>query len=273
MSDVELKRKMQFTGKVVKMSLAGAVIDIGVDQPAVLHVSQLPPELKNKASRRVDEALELGQTVDVWVRRVKEDHIELTMIKPLDLEWRDLKKGMSVKGTVVKLEKFGAFVEIGAERPGLIHISELTHGYVRTPSEVVKEGDEVESVVLEINRRKKQIKLSMKALEPEPEVTLTKEKVAAFQAPSQPREKIEKRRKPRKNNRKTNSDGDFLLSFSSSSFEDGEAEPTAMEIAIREAMNRAQVRKQEEEKGKKGKGVSQEQEDLLSRTLEQKVRS
>ena len=53
------------------------------------------------------------------------------MFKPLDLEWRDMKKGMTVKGTVVRLEKFGAFVEIGAERPGLVHISEMAHGYVK----------------------------------------------------------------------------------------------------------------------------------------------
>ena len=90
------------------------------------------------------------------------------MIKPLDLEWRDIKKGMTVKGQVVRLEKFGAFVEIGAERPGLIHISEMAHGYVRQPSDVVKEGDEVEAQVIDVNRKKKQIKLSLKALQPEP---------------------------------------------------------------------------------------------------------
>ena len=60
------------------------------------------------------------------------------MIKPLDLEWREIKTGLVVKGTVVRLETFGAFVEIGAERPGLIHISEMAHGYVRTPADVLK---------------------------------------------------------------------------------------------------------------------------------------
>ena len=99
---------------------------------------------------------------------IKDDRVELTMIKPLDLEWRDIKKGMNVKGQVVRLEKFGAFVEIGAERPGLIHISEMAHGYVRQPSDVVKEGDEVEAQVIDVNRKKKQIKLSLKALQPEP---------------------------------------------------------------------------------------------------------
>ncbi len=116
--------------------------------------------------------VQVGQSVDVWIKRVdpKKKRIDLTMIKPLDLEWREITKGMTVKGKVTRLEKFGAFVDIGAERPGLVHISEMTHGYVKTPGEVVKEGDEVEVQVLEVNRRKKQIKLSMKALEEKPDV-------------------------------------------------------------------------------------------------------
>ena len=93
----------------------------------------------------------------------------------------------TVKGKIVRLEKFGAFVEIGAERPGLVHISEMAHGYVKVPGDVVKEGDEVEAQVLEVNRRKKQIKLSMKALLPEPEeVVEEKPKPASRPAPKPP---------------------------------------------------------------------------------------
>jgi predicted RNA-binding protein with RPS1 domain len=67
-------------------------------------------------------------------------------------------------GTVVRLEKFGAFVDIGAERPGLVHVSELAQGYVSDPSEVVSVGDPIEVKVIGINRRKKQIDLSVRAL-------------------------------------------------------------------------------------------------------------
>src|SRR4030067_3307861 len=76
---------------------------------------------------------------------------------------------MVVTGTVMRLEKFGAFVDIGAERPGLVHISEMTHDFIRTPGDVVKEGDEVEVKVLDVLKPKKQIKLSMKALQEKPE--------------------------------------------------------------------------------------------------------
>jgi small subunit ribosomal protein S1 len=164
----DVKPKMHFTGTVVKTGLAGAIIDIGAGKPAVIHISQIIPEAPDQPIKRVEDVLKIGQQVEVWVKRYKDDRVELTMIKPLDLEWRDIKKGINVKGQVVRLEKFGAFVEIGAERPGLIHISEMAHGYVRQPSDVVKEGDEIEAQVIDVNRKKKQIKLSLKALQPEP---------------------------------------------------------------------------------------------------------
>ena len=138
----EINRKEKLTGTVVKTMLAGAIIDIGMDAPGILHISQLQKEAVNK----VDDVLEVGQSVDVWVKRVlpKKNQIELTMIEPLPLEWREIKEGIVVKGTIERLEKYGAFVEIGAERPGLVHISELAHGYIRTPEDAVKVGEEVE---------------------------------------------------------------------------------------------------------------------------------
>jgi small subunit ribosomal protein S1 len=272
-SDNEIKRKMKFSGKVIKTSLAGAVVDIGAKQPAVLHISQLPHDTNEDAPLRVEDVLQIGQTVDVWVKRVKDDHIELTMIKPLDLEWREIKPGMVVKGKVVRLEKFGVFVEIGAERPGLIHISELAHGYVRTPSEVVNEGDEVEAEVLDVQRKKKQIKLSMKALQPEPIVE--KPKTAPAEA-HRPRERPARKKKERKPRERVQGGSEILLTFADASLPEGESEPTAMEIALREAMERAKTRKKEkeqEDKSKKPKSTSEEQEEILSRTLENKVQT
>jgi ribosomal protein S1 len=238
----EIQRKTNFTGTVVKTTLAGAIVDIGLGVPGVVHISQLSAEPVN----RVEDVVQVGQQVEVWVRRVdpKKERIELTMVKPLDLEWRDITKGMVVKGKVTRLEKFGAFVEIGAERPGLVHISEMTHDYIKTPGDVVKEGDEVEVQVLEVNRRKRQIKLSMKALEEKP--------VKAPKPVQQPKEKA-------------------------AAPETGEKEemiPTAMEIALREAMERSKAN-QAEQKGKNKRKASgdDEMERILSRTLQHKSRS
>ena len=264
-TSVEVKPKMQFTGKVIKTSLAGAVVDIGTPQPAVLHVSQVATGESDdeNATKRVEDVLAVDQEITVWVRKVKDDHIELTMAKPLELEWREIKKGMSVKGTVVRLEKFGAFIEIGAERPGLVHISEMAHGYVKTPGDMLKVGDEVEAEVLDVQRRKKQIKLSMKALQPEPEP----EQIADG---SVVKAKAKKRTGGKKGGKQQGEGEVYTISDSD------QPSPTAMEIAMREAMERANARESAEQKAKKAKkqkSVSQVQEDLLSRTLESKESS
>jgi len=73
--------------------------------------------------------------------------------------------GQELMGKVVRVEKFGAFIDVGAERPGMVHVSELTNGYVNSPSEVVKVGDEIRVKVIKVNSKKKQIDLSVKALE------------------------------------------------------------------------------------------------------------
>ena len=265
----EVKLKEHFSGKVVKTSLAGAIIDIGLEKPAIIHISQLLPSSPDQTIKRVEDVVQVGQTVEVWVRKIKEDHIELTMIKPLDLEWRELKKGMTVRGKIVRLEKFGAFVEIGAERPGLIHISELAHGYVRTPSEIVSEGEEVEAQVLDVNRRKKQIKLSLKALQPEPE----KSEDSPRTADTSSKDKPSKRRRSNKSDQTGYSeitDPQYLADTQQTI----EADPTAMEIALREAMEKAKTRRgRSAEKNRRNKNSSREQDDILSRTLEHKVRT
>ncbi len=273
----EIKPKMHYTGTVVKTGLAGAIIDIGQGKPAVIHISQITPESPEQPIKRVEDVLKVGQQVDVWVKRTKDDRIELTMIKPLDLEWRDIKKGMNVKGHVVRLEKFGAFVEIGAERPGLIHISEMAHGYVRQPSDVVKEGDEVEAQVIDVNRKKKQIKLSLKALQPEPvkEEELPRvftEPIRREKDKDKEKEKAARRKRTKSPRARGEDGGDVDELMAAINEPEKEAEPTAMEIALREAMEKAQARKQAD-KARKSKNISQEQEDILSRTLEGKAQS
>jgi small subunit ribosomal protein S1 len=232
-----INRKDKFTGTVLKTMLAGAIIDIGSDATGILHISQLQEKPVNK----VEDVLEVGQRVDVWVKRVfpKKNRIELTMIEPLPLEWREIKEGTVVKGTITRLEKYGAFVEIGAERPGLVHISELAHGYIRTPEDAVRVGEEVEVKVLSVNRRRKQIKLSMKAL---------------MENPAEIAKRVQQ-----------------------SVIEENEPNlpvPTAMEMAMRQAMERSKDDQSEattRTTSKKSPAQNQEIEGILSRTLEQKV--
>lgn len=237
-----IKRKTEYTGRVIKTTLAGAVIDIGTGVPGVIHISQL----QKTPTNRVEDVVQVGQTVDVWVKRVdpKRGRIELTMIEPLPLEWREIKKGMTVNGKITRLEKFGAFVEIGAERPGLIHISEMTHGYIKSPKDFVNEGDEVEVMVIDVNRRRKQIKLSLKALEEKPDPI---EKTAQKLKEKEPED-----------------------------IENEQPVPTAMEMALREAMERSKDSEDVppiKQTPKPPMASDSEIEDILSRTLQNKVRT
>ena len=274
--------KEQIKGKVTKIGAPGALVDIGKDKPAVLHISEiLRPEGKENCNNTAD-LLNVGDEIDVYVKRVKDGLVQLTMVKPLALEWREIKKDMVVKGTVTKLEKFGAFVEIGAERPGLVHISEMAHSYVRQPSDILKEGDEVEAQVLEVNKKKKQIKLSMKALQPEPEAkeeTETEESKPAAPRPmsaraqqlkegkfnSEPREKRPAKRGAKKREELNENVSNFIFTDENAT----EEEPTAMEIAWRFAMEKAKNRKGSDDKKKKTSNA--EQDDIISRTLNNKI--
>jgi ribosomal protein S1 len=270
--NTQIEPKMQFKARVVKASLAGAVLDIGIGRPALLHVSQIvDPE--NTPNKKVEDILKPGDEIEVWVKKLTrkdgEERIEMTMIQPLDREWREIKVGDTVKGKVVRLEKFGAFVEIGAERPGLVHISEMAHGYVKVPSDVVKEGDEIEAQIIDVNRRKKQIKLSMKAIQPEPEKTVEeKPRSTSFTetAEGSPRRERKTTRKPRKSGDMDNSA--LLESIN----ETAEPEPTSMEHAMRAAMEKAKDRKQKQETHK-AKASAAEQEEILARTLENKIQT
>lgn len=159
----DLKPKMKVSGKVLKTSLAGAIVDVGVGVPGLIHISKI----QKGSVTRVSDVLTVGQEIEVWIQKADPENkkIELTMIEPLGMDWREIKPEMELVGKITRIEKYGVFVDIDAERPGLVHISEMAHGYVRTPSDIVKKGDEVSVKVLKVDRRKKQIKLSMKALE------------------------------------------------------------------------------------------------------------
>lgn len=267
----ELKPKTKLTGKVIKTTLAGAVLDIGTDLPGILHISQM----SETPVKRVEDVLQVGQEVTVWVRKTRADRVELTMIQPIGLEWREIKPEMVLKGKVARLETYGAFVEIGAERPGLVHISEMAHGYVKTPGDVVKEGDEVEVMVLEVDRKKKQIRLSMKAVLPPPEEK--EEKVEAPRAERPERgergerkeraergEHGERKRSGKKGSKQPRAER--VESFSDAS---AETEPTAFELAWREALERAKAEKAA--KGRKIKSEQREQEEIFERTLKNRV--
>ncbi|HKI00757.1 MAG TPA: Tex family protein [Thermoanaerobaculia bacterium] len=90
-------------------------------------------------------------------------------------EWRpdvtsvkDLQQGMVLEGRVSNVANFGAFVDIGVHRDGLVHVSELTHRWVADPRDAVKVGEIVKVKVLEVDYQRERISLSIKALQQPP---------------------------------------------------------------------------------------------------------
>lgn len=249
-----------FKGTVKKINMAAALVDIGTDKPAVLHISQLVTP--NKATiTKVEDFLTVGQEVDVYVRRVEDKVIQLTMVKPLALPWRKIEDGMTIKGKVVRLETFGAFVDIGAERPGLVHISEIAHGYVKTPGDVLKEGQEVDVQVLESNRRKKQIKLSIKALQEAPEPSEENESEGSGYYD----DRSSDRRGGRRGGGRRREKGPNVKQVLAEINEPIDETDTAMAAALRAAMEGEMAAKAA--KYKKSKSGKSTQDDILSRTL------
>jgi ribosomal protein S1 len=225
----DIHPKMELKGVVKKIDLYGALVDIGIGRLGLLHISQLSHDhVKN-----VSDVLHEGQEITVWVQDVdrQKGRIGLTMIKPPALDWKEIAVNNVYRGTVVRLEKFGAFVDIGAERPGLVHVSELASGYVSSPSDVVSEGDEIEVKVINVDRRKKQIDLSVRALE---------------QAAAR------------------------------SDDEEDEELPTAMELALRQALEGSGIsmplrQSKNKRRAKKNKRMA-EHEEIFARTVQQHIK-
>ncbi len=153
----------ELTGKVKRLELYGAFVDIGIGQDALLHISQL-----SKANiRNVEDALNVGEDITVYILKVDANakRVALSTQKPPEVSWENIRAGSKLTGTVIRIENFGVFVDVGTERPGMVHVSELAEGFVQNPSDVVSVGQEVKVRVLKVNSKKRQIDLSMKAPE------------------------------------------------------------------------------------------------------------
>ena len=184
----DLQRGLKLTGKVVKVEDFGAFVNIGAPKDGLVPVSAMARTRVEKPSDIVKE----GDDVAVWVTRAskKENRIGLSMVEPPAVDWSEIKVGQTYNGKVTRVENFGAFIDIGAEREGMVHVSEMETGYVSRPSDVVKVGQEIEVRVIEINPKKRQIKLSMKPdlnevenmMEDEAEETVQTPMQLAFQA-------------------------------------------------------------------------------------------
>ena len=90
------------------------------------------------------------------------DELVKPILKSDILTIDNLKPGMSLEGTVRNVVDFGAFVDIGLKNDGLIHISNMSNSYVKHPSDILQVGDIIKCKVLEINKEKNKVALTLK---------------------------------------------------------------------------------------------------------------
>ena len=132
-------------------------------------VSELPKRVGEAGIESVAEYSGVGvpTVTDIVNELIKpgrdpRDELPPTMLRSDVMDMGDLKPGMEMRGTVRNVVDFGVFVDIGVHQDGLVHISELCNKFIKHPSEVVKVGDVVNTLVLGVDKEKKRISLSMK---------------------------------------------------------------------------------------------------------------
>lgn len=156
-------------GVVKNITNFGVFVDLGgID--GLLHISEVSWGKVGKLEDLFKKGDEIEVKVIAWDPEKEEISLSLKRLTPDPWERfvQEVKVGDVVKGRVVSLKEFGVFVEIEEGVEGLIHISDLSWGYVKHPREVVKVGDIVEAKVLEIDPERRRISLGLKQIFPDP---------------------------------------------------------------------------------------------------------
>jgi len=163
-----LNEGMIVKGTVVSIRDFGAFLDIGGLQ-GLLPISEICWDRVED----IHERLSIGQTLDVAITKLdwQNNRISFSLKKTLSDPWDEVlakyPEGTFHRGTVVRLMKFGAFVNLGPGVDGLIHISKLGKGKrITHPSDAVKEGQAIEVRIDTIDRDQKRISLSIPEMEP-----------------------------------------------------------------------------------------------------------
>ena len=164
-------------GTPVRFSAFGAFVDVnGFD--CLAHIS----DLSWTGCKECSEVLELGKQFEFKILKIDEENKRVSIgfkqlqPKPWDSVSEKYNVGDVVKGTVVRLVSFGAFVEIEKGVDGLVHVSQISNEWLENPVSALQIGQEVEAKILDINVEKEKMTLSIKALLPEVEKPAKEEK-------------------------------------------------------------------------------------------------
>ena len=155
-------------GKVVSLTDYGAFVELEQGVEGLIHVSEMSWSKKVKHPSKI---LTVGQEVECQVLGIDQEAHRISLgLKQIEPNpWEELAEkypiGAKITGKVRNLTEFGAFVEVEEGIDGLIHISDLSWTKrVKHPSEVLKKGDDVEAVVLNIDAENQRLSLGLKQL-------------------------------------------------------------------------------------------------------------
>ena len=159
-------------GKITKLVPYGAFVEVAEGVEGLIHVSELS---WTKRITRPSDVLELGQDVEAVVLgiNIEEQKISLGVRQLEPNPWENVESrfpiGSQIKGEVRNLTPYGAFIELEDGIDGMVHVSDLSWTRkINHPSEMLKKGDELQAVVLEIDKESQRISLGLKQLETDP---------------------------------------------------------------------------------------------------------
>ena len=172
----QLEKGQVLEGTVKNMTSYGVFIDLGgVD--GLIHITDLSWSRINHPS----EILELDQTIKVVILDFDDDKSKIQLgLKqltqhPWDKLGDDVKEGSKVTGKVVVIADYGAFIEIDEGIEGLVHVSEMSWStHLRSAQDFVNIGDNIEAIVLNLDRESRKMSLGMKQLSEDPWTDITK---------------------------------------------------------------------------------------------------
>ena len=166
----ELEEGQVLEGEVARLTDFGAFVEVnGLD--GLLHVSDI-------AWTRVEvpsDVLNVGDIIEVKILKLNKEKNRISLgrkqllDKPFDSFVKEHEVGDIVKGKVVNLLDFGAFVEVADGVEGLVHVSEISWDHVEKPSDELNLGDEIEVKIISLDKEEEKIGLSIKQLEEAPE--------------------------------------------------------------------------------------------------------
>ncbi len=134
-------------------------------------LSELPEKVKEYGENKVAETCELDTATmkDIINELIKpgrdiRDNLPQRQLRRDIMSIEDLEVGMVVDGVVRNVIDFGAFIDIGVHQDGLVHVSEITDKFIKHPSDVLKVGQQVEAIIINLDKKKQRIGLSIKRL-------------------------------------------------------------------------------------------------------------